>query len=124
LPCRPVGVRFEGTEGTIETSAYPWVARSRPESLITSKFPDGKIRHDATTAHVRNFLDCVESRQQPVAPAEVGHRSASVCHLGNVAVRPGRNVKWHPQRETFPGDDEANQMLCHFERCEACPRTK
>jgi predicted dehydrogenase len=108
---RPVGVRFEGTEGMLETSAYPWLARSRPESLITSKFPEGKIRFDATTAHVRNFLDCVRNRRQPAAPVEVGHRSASLCHLGNVAIRLGRNVKWDPQKETFPGDDEANQML-------------
>lgn len=108
---RPVGVRFEGSEGMIEVSAYPWIARSQPESLITSKFPTGKISFDATTAHVRNFLDCVKSREEPLAPVEVGHRSASVCHLGNVAVRLGRNLKWDPKLERFPGDDEANQML-------------
>ena len=108
---RPVGVRFEGTEGMIEVSAYPWIARSEPATLITSKFPTGKIRFDATGAHVRNFLDCIKSREDPVAPVEVGHRSASVCHLGNVAIRLGRNVKWDPKKEQFPGDDEANQML-------------
>jgi predicted dehydrogenase len=108
---RPVGVRFEGTEGMIEVSAYPWVARSEPEALITDAFPAGKIRFDATTAHVRNFLDCVRSRQQPVAPVEVGHRSASVCHLGNVAIRLGRDVAWDPQQERFQDDDEANEML-------------
>jgi hypothetical protein len=108
---RPVGVRFEGSAGTIDVSAYPWVARSEPESLITAEFPSGTIRFDATAAHVRNFLDCVRSRRQPVAPAEVGHRSASVCHLGNVAIRLGRTVKWDPQRECFPDDEEANAML-------------
>ena len=108
---RPVGVRFEGTEGMIETSAYPWRARSEPESLVTSEFPSGGIRFDPTFAHVRNFLDCVKSREEPAAPVEVGHRSASLCHLGNVAVRLGRNVKWDPKRERFPGDDEANAML-------------
>jgi predicted dehydrogenase len=108
---RPVGVRFEGTEGMIETSAYPWKASSRPESLVTSRFPSGGMRFDATAAHVRNFLDCVKSREEPVAPVEVGHRSASLCHLGNVAIRLGRNVKWDPKGERFPGDDEANEML-------------
>lgn len=108
---KPVGARFEGSEGMIETTAYPWQARSEPQSLIAAEFPDGKIRGDATSAHVRNFLDCVKSRQQPVASAEVGHRSASVCHLGNVAIRLGRNVKWDPKAEQFPGDDEANAML-------------
>ncbi|MFV1966965.1 MAG: Gfo/Idh/MocA family protein, partial [Pirellulaceae bacterium] len=90
---KPVGVKFEGTEGMIETIAYPWVARSEPATLITDTFPGGRIRFDATTAHVRNFLDCVKSREEPVAPVEVGHRSSSLCHLGNVAIRLGRNVK-------------------------------
>jgi predicted dehydrogenase len=108
---RPVGVRFEGTEGMIETTAYPWKARSQPETLIASKFPSGGTGIDATSAHVRNFLDCVKSREEPVAPVEVGHRSASLCHLGNVAIRLGRNVTWDPELECFPGDDEANAML-------------
>lgn len=108
---RPVGVRFEGTEGMIETSAYPWRARSEPASLLASEYPSGDIRVDATALHVRNFLDCVRSREEPIAPVEVGHRSASVCHLGNVAVRLGRNVKWDPESEQFPGDAEANEML-------------
>ncbi|MHB8901450.1 MAG: Gfo/Idh/MocA family protein [Thermoguttaceae bacterium] len=108
---KPVGARFEGTEGMVETTAYPWQVRSEPESLVAAEFPGGKVGGDATSAHVRNFLDCVRSRQVPVAPVEVGHRSASLCHLGNVAIRLGRNVKWDPRQERFPGDDEANQML-------------
>jgi predicted dehydrogenase len=108
---RPVGVRFEGTEGMLEASAYPWKARSEPESLLKSTAPPGYVGIEATAAHIRNFLDCVKSRQQPVAHAEIGHRSASLCHLGNVAIRLGRNVKWDPKQERFPGDDEANAML-------------
>ncbi|MFZ5829458.1 MAG: Gfo/Idh/MocA family protein [Planctomycetota bacterium] len=108
---RPVGVRFEGTEGMIESSAYSWKAQSEPESLITSKFPGGTVRGDAKSAHVRNFLDCVKSRELPVAHAEIGHRSASLCHLGNVAIRLGRNVRWNPEQERFLDDDEANAML-------------
>lgn len=108
---KPVGVRFEGTDGMVESTAYGWQARSEPESLVKSEFPTGKIKFDSTSAHVRNFLDCVKSRELPAAHAEVGHRSASVCHLGNVAIRLGRNVKWDPVAERFPGDDEANEML-------------
>jgi hypothetical protein len=108
---KPVGVRFEGTEGMIETTAYPWQARSEPASLITDEYPKGTIRFDATAAHVRNFLDCVRSRQKPVAAVEIGHRSASLCHLGNVAIRLGRDVRWDPAAECFPGDEEANAML-------------
>lgn len=108
---RPVGVRFEGTEGMVETTAYPWKARSEPATLIASEFPSGGVRLDATSAHVRNFLDCVRSRQEPVAAVEIGHRSASLCHLGNVAIRLGRNMRWDPKQEFFPGDEEANAML-------------
>jgi len=109
---QPVGVRCEGTDGMVETWAYPWAARSEPASLIESAFPaGGRPVPDATSAHVRNFVDCVKRRAEPAAPVEVGHRSASLCHLGNVAIRLGRNVKWDPQRECFPGDDEANAML-------------
>ncbi len=115
LVCRtddkPVGVRFEGTEGMVEATAYPWLARSEPESLVKEKFPTGSLRFDSSAAHVRNFLDCVKSRRDPIASVEVGHRSASVCHLGNVAVRLGRNVKWDPERQQFLDDDEANKML-------------
>jgi len=42
---------------------------------------------------------------------EAGHRVATLCHLGNIARRLGRRLKWDPEKETFPGDDEANQYL-------------
>ncbi len=108
---RPVGVRFEGTEGMVEATAYAWLARSEPASLITSQFPNGTLRFDASAAHVRNFLDCVRTRRDPVAPVEVGHRSASLCHLGNLAIRLGRNIKWDPDRQQIIGDDEASRMI-------------
>jgi len=113
---RPVGVRFEGTEGMIESNAYGWRASSEPAELITEKFPTGTVKSDATTVHVRNFLDCVKSRKDPVAPVEVGHRSATVCHLGNLAIRLGRNLKWDPVAERFLDDDEANGMLLRPQR--------
>jgi predicted dehydrogenase len=106
-----VGVRFEGTEGMIEAVGYPWTARSEPASLVTDKFPTGQFAIDETTAHVRNFLDCVKTRQNPAAPVEVGHRSATVCHLGNIALRLGRTIKWDPEKENVVGDDEAQGML-------------
>jgi len=60
---------------------------------------------------VRNFLDCVRSRHDPIAPVEVGHRSASVCHLGNLAMLLKRKLHWDPAKEQFVGDDEADRML-------------
>ena len=90
---------------------YGRVWRSEPASLIGSEIGPNDLRLYQSDDHVRNFLDCVKSRRDPVAPVEVGHRSSTVCHLGNVAVRLGRNVTWDPEKEEFPGDAEANAML-------------
>ncbi|MBI3860841.1 MAG: Gfo/Idh/MocA family oxidoreductase [Planctomycetia bacterium] len=61
--------------------------------------------------HVRNFLDCVKSRQQPVSDLESGHRVATACHLANLSLRLGRKLKWDSAREEIPDDAEANRQL-------------
>jgi predicted dehydrogenase len=61
--------------------------------------------------HLKNWLDCIKSRQRPIADVETGHRSATVCHLGNIARILGRRLVWDPVREVFPDDAEANQYL-------------
>ena len=60
--------------------------------------------------HVRNFLDCVKSRQQPAANVEVAHRAASVCHIANITVKLGRKLRWDPAKESFVGDEQANRL--------------
>ncbi len=60
--------------------------------------------------HMQNWLDCIKTRNRPVADVEIGHRSITVCHLANIARRLGRPLKWDPAKETFPGDDEANKL--------------
>ncbi|MGH9663206.1 MAG: Gfo/Idh/MocA family protein, partial [Bryobacteraceae bacterium] len=62
-------------------------------------------------AHARNFLDCVKSRQRPNADVEEGHRSAVMCHLGNISMRLGRSLKWDAETEQVTGDAEANGWL-------------
>jgi predicted dehydrogenase len=64
-----------------------------------------------TDSHVRNWLDCIQSRKRPHGDVEIGHRSATVCHLGNIARWAGRKLHWDPVKETFVGDDAANQYL-------------
>ncbi len=61
--------------------------------------------------HMQNWLDCIRTRQQPVADVETGHRSISVCHLANITRWVGRRLQWDPANEVFVGDDEANQLL-------------
>lgn len=65
---------------------------------------------------MRNFLDCIKTCRQPIAPAETAHRSNSLCHVANICLRLGRKVTWDPQTETFPNDPEANRMLARTMR--------
>src|SRR5205814_9438602 len=67
--------------------------------------------NDLDTAHARNFLDCVKSRELPAADIAEGHRSAVMCHLGNISTRLGRSLKWDAEKEQVIGDPEANTML-------------
>ena len=62
-------------------------------------------------AHIKNFLECVRSREAPNTEVEIGHKSTIVSHLGNVAYRAGRSVKWEPKTETISGDPEASALL-------------
>ena len=61
--------------------------------------------------HIQNWLDCIKTREKPNADVEIGHRSISVCHLVNIARQVGRRLRWDPEKETFPGDDEANAYV-------------
>jgi len=86
---------------------YDFDNRSRPER-------SGKI--DAIVNHMGNFFDCVAARRQPIADVEAGHRSVSVCHLGNIACRLGRKLAWDPAAERFVSDADADAMLARPQR--------
>ena len=104
-----VACRFEGTEGWVETGYGGF--QTEPASLKTAIIPADGVRLGRSTNHIRNFLDCVRSRAEPAAPVEVGHRSATVCHVANIAMQLRRRLRWDPEREICVGDDEANRML-------------
>ncbi|OHB76383.1 MAG: hypothetical protein A2Z25_20180 [Planctomycetes bacterium RBG_16_55_9] len=102
------GTRFEGTEGWIYVNRGKLEAE--PKSLLTSVIgPDEKHLYQSRD-HKRDFLDCIRSRKDPICTAETGHRTSTVCHLGNIAMRLARPLKWDPQKEQFLNDDEANRM--------------
>jgi len=60
---------------------------------------------------MRNFLNCVKTREKPICDIEVGFRSVTVCHLGNISLRLGRTLEWDPVKERFFGDALANEMM-------------
>ena len=61
--------------------------------------------------HLQNWLDCIRSRERPVADVEIGHRSISVCHLANIVRRIGRPLDWDPMAERFVADPAADALL-------------
>ncbi len=107
---RDWGMSFTGTEGTLVINDAGWeiLPEHRKASLEPQKNPGGA---DPRPAHVRNFLDCVKSRQQPVENLEVGHHISTVAHLGNIALRTGRKVVWDHKNEQVVGDSEANRLV-------------
>lgn len=84
---------------------------SNPPELAKTPAESLKFRLPVSNDHLSNWFNCVRSREKPIADVEIGHRSATVCHLGNIARWVGRKLTWDPQTETFPGDDEANRYL-------------
>lgn len=105
----PIGVRWEGTEG--------WIAVDRgrisaePASLLKATLRPEETHLIESRSHKDHFVECIRSRAETVAPCEVGHRSATMGHLGNLAMRLRRPLRWDPEREVFVGDDEASRML-------------
>jgi len=104
------GVRIEGSEGWLSFMASEGLRASR-ESLLRHTIGPNEIHLYAGKSHHGNFLQCVRSRRRPSADVEIGHRSASVAHLGNIALKLGRPVRWDPAKEEFVGGDDAAERL-------------
>jgi hypothetical protein len=93
-----------------------WANRGRhdanPKSILNTQIGPDEIHLYESNNHFRNFIDCVVSRDEPVAPVEVAHRSISICHLGNIAMQLGIDgFDWDPDTEQIVGNDEAARML-------------
>jgi predicted dehydrogenase len=111
--CRQ-GVRFIGETGWVHVTRGG-VTTDPPELRKTRIDPDEihlpRPAGDHRQGHRRDFLDCVKTRKTPITPAEIGHRSATVCHLGNIAMILGRRIRWDPKRERIINDLAASRML-------------
>jgi len=103
------GVLFVGTEGKILVNRGKFEAT--PSALGEAPLDDKAIRLYKSNNHLKDFLDCMRSRKKPICDVEIGCRSVTVCHLGNLAYWNHRRLKWDPVKERFIGDEEANQWL-------------
>ena len=106
------GNAFYGTKGYMLFSrrGYFQVFLGPGEEKGPALGEPGRVSQPAPQ-HMANFLDCVRSRKTPNAPPEVAHHSCALTHLGTIAYRTGRVLKFDPKTETFPGDREANALL-------------
>jgi predicted dehydrogenase len=127
----PNGIKFEGSAG--------WLFVSRGNEAVTASDPVAKLKDPKALAasdpriiasvigpqeihlyeskeHHGNWLECIRSRKQPIAPAEVAHRSCSTCLIHQIAMKLKRKVVWDPQKERFKNDDEANRLLSRPQR--------
>jgi predicted dehydrogenase len=110
----PVTLNIHGTKGMMSLT--------RGGFKVTPETPGGKTGQpamdamdvkggDLDSSHVRNFLDCVKSRERPNADIEEGHRTAVMCHLGNISTRLNRSLRWDSEKESVNNDAEANRWL-------------
>ncbi len=103
------GALFVGDKGTILVDRGKYQAA--PPEIGKPVHKEGEIELYISNNHMRNWFDCIRSREKPIADVEIGHRSATVCHLGNIARWAGRKLQWSPKEERFLNDDDANQYL-------------
>jgi predicted dehydrogenase len=103
------GVTFEGDEGWV------WVTRgaidAHPKSLLDSVIGPDEVHLYQSRDHKGNWIECMRTRREPVAPVEIGHRSNSACLLGNISMLLDRKIVWDPKTESFPNDPEAARMV-------------
>lgn len=122
---RPHGEAFYGTNGALFSDRigfeiYPdpkAIARRDGSQRLNAPIegyrmePKRVVGRDCTDLHVRNFIECVRSRAMPAADIEIGHRSTTVAHLGNIAYKTRRKLLWDATREDFKNDPEASKLL-------------
>lgn len=108
----PRGVRFEGDGGWVFYGVHGGELEASSPSLLKVQFgPNSRRLYNYTNNHQQNFINCIHSRQAPIAPAEAGHRTASLCYLANIALLTGRKLRWDPATERFSNDPTANAMI-------------
>ena len=101
-------IRFIGTEGEVHVSRGR--IASLPEGLVRHQFKDDDVLVQESNDHRKNFVDSILSREPTICPANVGHRSATICHLAAIAQRLERPFRWDPVAEQVTDDAEAMAM--------------
>jgi len=108
------GVLFEGDEGRIFVSRRT-LDGTPVERLADDPLPEDAIarlyRRNEPGSHMRNFVECIRSREQPISDVDSQHRTTTALHLANISIRLGRPTRWDPETERILSDEEAAAML-------------
>ena len=103
------GCIFEGEQGLLYVNrGYVSVW---PDAIFEAPIKDTDTRLHASKEHHEDWLNSIKTRKPSICDVAIGHRSATVCHLGNIAIRTGRKIKWDPIQERIIGDAEAAKMV-------------
>lgn len=105
---KPNGVQFNGTKGRIEVQRGKLF--TDPAPLQTMAIPETGKHVYKSENHYKDWLQAVRNRSKPICDVEIGHRTATVCNIGNIAYELKRPLKWNPATESFLKDDEANAL--------------
>jgi hypothetical protein len=103
------GTTFIGADGWISVDRGGLYA-SNP-ALLKSVIGPSEVKIYESNDHVRNFLDCVRTREATICPIEVAVRGDTACQLSDIAIRTGRTIRWDPEQEVIVGDEESSRML-------------
>ena len=106
----PRGLKLVGTRGSIFIHIHGGLLEAEPASLLREIVLPSEIHVERSPGHQRNFLDCVKSRHRPLAYHEIGHRTATLCHLLNIAMTVNRPLVWDPVREKITNDEHAARL--------------
>lgn len=103
------GVRFIGSEGTLDVSRN--YLDTNPENILSAVLKDSEVRlYNSGGNHYQDWLDAIKNNTQPLCDVETGHRSSSICNIANIAYQLGRPLNWDTTEQHFKGDAEANSL--------------
>lgn len=111
-----VEIYAEGTDGWLQVKDWRGELVASSPEILNSVIGENELRLYTDESEHVNFLKCVRSRKPTYHPVEDMHRTATMAHIGNIAMTLRRRLKWDPVKEEFPGDAEANAMLSKPER--------